>query len=63
MTTTEWQKLVESGQIKDLSAELSDSFLMYGQLMLAKIEWKGKVFLATAWAPAGPAYVELLEQI
>jgi hypothetical protein len=47
LTYNQWLDIVP--EIKDLSDELPCEFLMYGQWMRAKIEWKGKVYYATGW--------------
>lgn len=63
LTIEEWNKLLDNKEIKDISSELLDSFLMIYQTMRAKIIWKDKKYLASAWAPPGnnKAYVELKE--
>jgi len=64
MSVSDWNLLVtQKDMIEDLSAEMPDAFLMWGQTMKAKIRWHGKVFFATGWAPpSGKPYVELVEQ-
>ena len=47
LTWNQWLDIVH--EIKDLSHELPDTFLVYGQFMRAKIEWKGKIWLAKGW--------------
>lgn len=44
-----WNRLMKSNVVKDLSKELKDGFLMYGQLMRAKIRIEDTVYYATAW--------------
>jgi hypothetical protein len=61
MTKEEWCRLVEVGAFQDLSAELPDSFLLYGQWMRAKIGFKGKVYMASGWNFGGKPVVELVE--
>lgn len=59
MSMAKWQKLAPT--VRDISNELPDAFLMYGQWMRAKIETQtGEKFYATGWCPpGGKPYVEL----
>lgn len=50
MNFKQWEAAVRAGKVEDISAELPDGFLMFGQLMRAKIRFEGAVYLASAWA-------------
>jgi hypothetical protein len=57
-----WNKMLWDKEVKDISQELPDSFLVIYQVMRAKIEWKGKKYFATGWAPPeSDPYIELRE--
>lgn len=64
MTFDEWNKTVvpavKSGQIKDISDELPDSFLMFGQTLRAKIEdGEGNKFYVSGWDNGKKGRVEI----
>ena len=62
-TERKWNEELESGNIEDISSQLSASFLMYGQRMRALIVWRSKVYYANAWDNGvDPLYVELTEK-
>jgi|SRR5580692_2807231 hypothetical protein len=44
-----WNVAIEKKQIVDISNELPDSFLMFGQKMRALVLYEGKKYYATAW--------------
>jgi len=60
MTPKEWK--AEVGSMEDISDELPDSFLMFGQIMRAKVRYKGKVYYASAWSNGKDAWVDMVEQ-
>ena len=45
----EWNELLETGLVDDISDELPDSFLMVYQRMRAKILYKGQKFYVSGW--------------
>ena len=47
LTFKQWNKMLPT--VKDISYELPDEFLLYGQIMRAKILWKNKKWYADAW--------------
>lgn len=47
MTFDEWNKHLP--EMQDLSHQLPDSFLMFGQVMRGKIRWNKKTYLVSAW--------------
>jgi hypothetical protein len=62
LTVEQWNKLLDNKEVKDISDELPNSFLVVYQVMRAKILWQGKKYLANAWAPpGGKTFVDLRE--
>lgn len=62
MPWTRWIEKVDAGEVTDISHELPGGFLVYGQVMRAKVIIDGKTYYATGWQPPGSiAYVDLKE--
>lgn len=58
LSLAKWKTLAT--RVKDISYELPDSFLMFGQWMRAKIEYKGRKYVCTGWN-TGTCYVDVRE--
>lgn len=65
MTPTEWDQFITDygDSLKDISSELSNSFLMYGQFMKGKIIFQGKKYFVTGWNSPNMCYVDIKEEI
>lgn len=50
MTFPEWNRLMTTEKVEDLSHELPNSFLLFGQVMRAKIRLDGVVYKVSAWS-------------
>jgi hypothetical protein len=49
LTWPQWQALISTGEVEDMSSELADGFLVVGQVMRALILWRGNRYYVTGW--------------
>ena len=61
LSVEEWEELVKSGQVEDISDELPSRFLYIYQWMRAKVVIVGKKYLASGWElPNSKPFVNLI---